>query len=533
MKAINYILISLSVLMISCAKEVKTPNSPHELAPSIIGVLDDHALISQGTVKTSYDSEGSFSWVTGDKIAVQLIGKTDTEKRDKWVFSANGTATTTTFSTTNTAYSSDWEIGEYAFYPKQLAAEESPFNLDYNNDSPETVSLPAETGDYLLYGDLLKMVPLIGKKTAVDGSNYTFNFCTATGVLKLNFEDVPNVGNLRVDLISPYPLCGTFTISEDNTILSSNYVSGNTTRTLKPSPEFSSVYIALPISDDTYSTGIPAGMEIILRRENTGQVYSHITTSTPILIERNTITELTVPIKAMGSTVDVTGQATAPHASITISGEEEVAFAISTTKNAAISALNGATWYSANADIDISSLCNPFGSRNLYLAYKVKSGGHVYLKDAIKFYYMSSGMATWIYGSYTVSSPNRYDNTTTDSSFRFEASDNPKKGNVTLTEYDGTVATNKVYGYYDSTIHNNKITFPSSNLWAAKFDGTSYLSNGSTSYDIVFYTPCSGTAYLLSKWMGFKNGSTWTSLVYGSDGATTGDAINNYKGIRN
>ena len=153
---------------------------------------------------------------------------------------------------------------------------------------------------------------------------------------------------------------------------------------------------------------------------------------------------------------------------------------------------------------------------------------------------MSSGMANWIYGSYTVTNPsrangdngNRPDGTRGNSSFTFSSSDNPTKGNVCWTEYDGVVATNKVYGYYNAADAANKITFPRDQLWAAYFDGTRVLSNGTTANALVFYTPSSGVAYLLSKWVGLYGDSVWRSLINGSNNATSGDAINNFYGTK-
>ena len=543
MKRLILLAFAVSALTaISCGKDVDQDNKEDVIkgkSPQIIGIIDN------GDVKTTYDSEGKFSWVANDKILVQIVNG---DSYSSHVFKAASSAAQTTFTVDGGAIADGYSVGEYAFYPNNVATAESPFDLVYNNNNPVSITLPAETGDYLINSNLLKMVPLIGKKTAVDGTNYTFNFCTATGILKLNFEGVPNESSLRVDLKhSTYPLCGEFTISEENTILASNYVSGNTTRTLKPSPGFSTVYVALPISDGSFSDGIPAGLEIVLRRSTT--VYSRITTNTPIKIERNKITELTQPIKPIHSTVALCSTSTSdnPKATVTVGEGEAIALSSHPSLSSAIANLKDSNksswrggvdggWITESGDYSIRTT----NSTKCYLVWKIKAAdGHVYYKStsetALSFYEISTTMRDdWIVGTFNVTDPVIYSNNTgspiTSSSFTFAASSDISKGNVMLTEFNGKTAKNKIFGIYDgytkaSAPENRRITFPRSNIGSTVFyndAGTDYyFSNGATAQDVVFYLddlsegkrPC----YLESGWCGFRtSGNAWKVVFKGS-----------------
>ena len=377
------------LLAVACAKEnnINTDNESID-NPKIIGIIDDEVLVDPNAVKTTYDGSGNFSWVKDNCITVQLIGKDGTDKagkHDKWTFKADNTASETTFTADGSSYTGKWDIGDYAFYPKNLATDEKPFDLVYNNDNPITVTLPAETGDYLVSSNYMSMIPLIGTKT---GEN-TFNFSTATGILKLNFSGVPNVGGLRLELSHPsYPLCGKFSVSEQNTILASNYVSGAATRQLRPAGGFSTVYVALPIGT------ISAGLDIKLYKTS-GEVYTHIVTSTPIEIKRNTLTELTTAIGAVTSAINISGTADAPQVTLSVGEGEAIAFAVGSTEDAALSNLSGTTWLTTAGTYDITG---PTGKN--YIAYKVKKNNHVYVKHAQVFYFITAVDAAAIAGEF-------------------------------------------------------------------------------------------------------------------------------------
>lgn len=376
MKKNTLILLALGLSFITaCEKnEIVVDETVAEKAqvtvPTIIGVIDD-------AVKTAYDGEGKFSWIAGDLIKVQV------EKAgsyDRWGFTADeGTASSKFTSALNGSSQNyaeaGWSLGNYAFYCDNVPY----YTYSFSNSSTPTFTLPSYTYDYysLSSGDDFKAVPLIGEKVSGDGeATVTYRFQTATGILKLNFSGVPNVGGLRLMLDHPtYPLCGTFSIAADNTIKAENYVSGKSVRTLEPSGGFSTAYITPPIGT------IPAGLVITLYK-TTGELYCRVVTNKSIEIKKNTVVNLSQPLVALYSSVAISGDMTnSPSVEVTISGSETVKFAVAATEEAGYAALASAST-SATGSYDQSALA----PGNYYLCYKVfGADGHSYIKNSIPF----------------------------------------------------------------------------------------------------------------------------------------------------
>lgn len=516
-------------------------------SPSIVGIIDNVP------VKTSYTAEGKFSWVENDKIAVQI---TNGETYSSHLFKAASSAQQTTFSVFNAAIPDGFSLGDYAFYPADLKYSEGYGiigDLGYNNDNPVTVSLPSITEEwyipFLSNTQLMQMTPLIGKKQTESEGVVTYKFVSATGMLKLNFSDVPNVSGLRIYLSHPsYPLCGNFSLSEDNTILAENYISGSSTRELRPAPSFTTAYIALPIGT------IPAGLTIKLGNTS-GDVYSQITTSETIDIERNTVTDLTMSIKALGSSVQLCSTSTSdnPMATVTVADGEAVALATDPNVNTAIDYLKTANishwrggvdggWITVSGDYRIANT----NSKKNYLVWKIKAAdGHIYYKstanDAIPYYEINTGMRDqWINGKFIVNNPAMYNSLGhTPTSFTLAMSDDITKGNLMLTEFDEIEG--KAYGIYAGGMD---FTFPASINKDTPFttieSKTWYFRNGNESNDVVFTlvaktdddlgNKSQKRCYLKSKWCGLKNdnGGNWYSVYYGYESNNT---IANFYGL--
>lgn len=483
MKKISYILLAAGIVTVSCSKEndVTSPINNNE-EQKIICIIDDDALYNPNEVKTTYDGSGNFSWAAGNKITVQLVGtpgSANEGKYDRYTYTADGSAAETTFTASGTH--TNWDLGDYAFYPKELGTE-APFTLVYNNDNPITVTLPAETSDYQINSNPMSMIPLIGRKT---GAN-TFNFSTATGVLKLNFEGVPSVGGLRVRMTHPsYPLCGTFTVSEQNTILASNYVSGSATRELRPSGGFSTVYVALPIGT------ITPGLDIQVVK-TTGEVYAHIKTSTNIPIQRNTLIELTEPIKAVTSSVSsVSGSSESPMITVSVSSGESIAFAGGLTKDDALTNLSGKTWYAESGTYEIAG-----GATGLnYIAYKVKKDGHVYLKHAteMSFYYITSTDKDYICGTYG-----------TNPSITIDTSGDCTQGNLVITNISNSTSYDATYDVFGNTYYNS-----SNSKWELRFNSGQLFADYDTGLNHASYGAMDKLSFqgLSSNWVAVTDGN--------------------------
>lgn len=455
---------------------------------NIVGIIDDTS------VKTTYDSEGKFSWLQNDKIKVQLTNGTDYSGIE---FKANGAGVETSFSINEGTIADGYSVGDYAFYPSNMAYT----SLGYFSDNPPTVSLQGHTYDYTFTwnsGSPLQTTPLIGKKVSESEGNVTFKFVSAAGLLKLNFDGVPNENGLRVFLEHPsYPLCGRFSLSTDNTILAENYISGKEKRILEPDPGFSTAYIALPIGT------IPAGL-VITVTNTSGRIYSKITTNADIVIERNTVTNMTTPIKAVSSTFDsFAGTSAAPLAVFSYGDGESIAVAAGSTEAEAISNLSGKTWYTSGS-IPVEGLTT---SGKYILAYKVKKNDHVYVKTALPetpFYFLS---ATYASNTYCKKHTSLVATETLSSgTLTLEVSDDPTKGQYMLTEIDGMDCRNpnlshdhrffQVKNWYDQEEYD-VTKFSAGSPYYGIFDES---KAGTANTSLVFYTNYStstntGTAF--------------------------------------
>ena len=531
---------------LSCEKELSIHNNDAQQVlnyPQIIGIIDNDA------TKTTYDSEGKFSWLTNDKIAVQIRNG---ETYSSHLFKAASSAAETTFSVNSEAIPDGYSLSDYAFYPADLKYSDDYktfLDLTYNNDNPVTVTLPAVSEDYIINylsnKSLLQMVPLVGKiQSEIDGV-VIYKFVSATGLLKLNFSGVPFVGGIRLYLSHPsYPLCGTFSLTEEGTIIQENYISGAATREIRPYNDFSTTYVALPIGT------IPAGLKIKVCNTN-GDVYSQITTTQDIVIERNTITDLSMPIKRIASTVTLSSSSTSdnPKATVTVADGEAIALCTDPDVNTAISYLKDSQkarwkggveggWITESGDYPIANT----NSKMSYLVWKIKaSDGHIYYKstadDAIPYYEINTGMRdTWINGEYKVKNPSVYSGDFTSSSFTLGMSDDITKGNLMMTEFNGT--NGKAYGRYTGGMD---LVFPASlnkdTPFAVISETNWYFRNGNEANDVVFTLVAKTSdelgdatkkrCYLKSKWCGLKT-SSWQSVFYGYD---HGNDIMNFYGV--
>ena len=537
---------------LSCVKEAPVQDnvSPQKEdvgkgnCPQIIGIIDNCE------TKTTYDGEGKFSWLANDKIAVQIVNGGTYSSH---LFKAASAAAETTFSVNSDAIPDGYSIGDYAFYPADLKYSDDYktfLNLGYNNDNPVTVSLPAITEEWIIpymgNNDYMQMVPLVGTKQSESEGVVTLKFVAATGILKLHFSGVPDEGGIRLQLSHPtYPLCGNFSLSEDKTILAENYISGSAIRELRPAPACTEAYVALPIGT------IPAGLKIKLYRTN-GDVYAQLTTSQDIEIERNTVTDLTMPIKRIQSTVTLcmTSTSDAPKATVTVADGEAVALATDPNVATALNALkddNKASWrggvdggwITVSGDYPIAST----NSKMNYLVWKIRaSDGHIYYKstsdDAIGYYEINTGMRDdWINGTYTVTSPSVMAGSVASTTFTLGMSDDITKGNLMFTEFDGV--TGKAYGvyaggmdftFYAATNKDRPFTEIDSKKW--------YFRNGNEANNVVFTLVAKGSlpagttkaCYLKSKWCGLKNnnGDNWTNVYYGYENDNN---INSFYGV--
>ena len=278
MKKTVWALVALALL--GCAKEMERPETPAAF-PSTRSVT-----ITAGfdpITKTAYDAKGKFSWVEGDRIGVLASNGAETKQ---FTFVAQEAGPTVAFVGEVEA---GYELLDYASYP---------FTQEYDgyacNDLAWDQSNGGEYG-WRLWGsvkpslkDPLSCTPLIG--TRIEGSQSSYNFTTATGVVKFIVQNVPmetDFAYLAVPGESDANLNGWYDISETGCISMDHAVEPWQDRYNWNAPDhmYSTMdyYFFLPVGT------LPAGTTFALRDAYWNVIYS-IQFQKAVQVERNQIT---------------------------------------------------------------------------------------------------------------------------------------------------------------------------------------------------------------------------------------------------
>lgn len=251
-------------------------------------------------VKTSYDDSEinpSFSWLSTDRIAVQLESRASAGSYDQWQFISEGTGATTTFTADESQYTLDilstWKLGTYALYPKHAADASSHRDLLY---APAYDDVYLQPESVVTKDELTSLVPLIGIRDDSTGedskTSVVYNFKTATGVIRISLKNTPATAkkvkvtaNSASAYLSGYILTSSLADSE---ISSSDiyYDKGNTkTIVFGFTPtEGEDLVIYIPIPTGT----LAGGFTISLLGDDDAEIISK-STSEDVVITRNSI----------------------------------------------------------------------------------------------------------------------------------------------------------------------------------------------------------------------------------------------------
>lgn len=203
MKKILFALTALSLLpFVSCEKEVE--NTLEETPVETTGeMMTIEARMSKESTKTSYTSDGKFTWLSTDQIIVITHADGDTDNQKNFTFSTSaGNITEEGRAATFTGTVTDGYTIDYAAYPTSLASD----NTDSGYAAP-FVKVPSSVSG------LVSSAMLIGIGDGAGG--YTFN--TAMSLFKINVSGVPaSAAELRLVTSDKtnYPLDGDFTLEE-------------------------------------------------------------------------------------------------------------------------------------------------------------------------------------------------------------------------------------------------------------------------------------------------------------------------------
>lgn len=203
MKKILFALTALSLLpFVSCEKEVE--NTLEETPVETTGeMMTIEARMSKESTKTSYTSDGKFTWLSTDQIIVITHADGDTDNQKNFTFSTSaGNITEEGRAATFTGTVTDGYTIDYAAYPTSLASD----NTDSGYAAP-FVKVPSSVSG------LVSSAMLIGIGDGAGG--YTFN--TAMSLFKINVSGIPAAA-AEIRLVTSdkanYPLDGDFTLEE-------------------------------------------------------------------------------------------------------------------------------------------------------------------------------------------------------------------------------------------------------------------------------------------------------------------------------
>ena len=445
MKKIYLGLLTVIAVFVSCNKESDIE--------SISGITlhTISATIDEDNAKATYNSEGVFSWQSGDIISY-IVRNTGDNKYNRYQYNTTGSGATASFS--GEPANATWAAADYAYYPYDGTS-------GYTNN---TLGVPAATtmqaqlyGTIKAYPDRLKgIVPMIGKKVSTDASGTLdhYHFYPVTGVLKLSFTGIPATATqIRLDVpnAATYPLNGVFNVDTERAIpeiKATDVVTGYSLKYLNFDYSGSDDTFYIPLPTGT----IPAGKLTVSVSDGTNSLYS-VVNQEDIIITRGEITALpsiTVP----SVKVKISGTATTPTATFFFSGDvAKVKYAAGMSSPS----IGSATISTSGTTINMPNNGYSFLFYFKYQAYN-SSDEKVGSETELRYWALDASDQSIICQTFNPSigiSVNSSTSTLTHTapfadyntaSITFAPSDNPSLGNVMITEFCGV--SGKAYGNY-------------------------------------------------------------------------------------
>ena len=274
MKKIFLSILALATLFaVSCNKELSKEDLALVLSKGTIYKIK--ASVDDQT-KTAYADGKTFSWVSGDQIAVEVSNPEG--NLDFATFSTSDNAATAEFSGEVPDYYRPFE-GGYAIYPASL-------NPAFTEDGI-IVNLPLEL-DARGLEDPLSILPLAAK--ADSEGNYSFQH--ATGILKFNFTSIPEGVEMLSLRANNQAIAGSYYIdlsgANDKTMVAGQWEDAYIVMYVyfdRPASGEATIYVPVPVGS------LNAGLAINLCDANGAVLYSKTTTKA-IQVARKQIVEL-------------------------------------------------------------------------------------------------------------------------------------------------------------------------------------------------------------------------------------------------
>jgi len=541
------IFVSSVIAICSCAKVAEQENISDEAAFEEWNIIGQ---IETPESKTSYTDMGTyykFAWVKSDVVGFQLYKKDDAAHVDqiKYVADSDGATTSFTqqakFNLSND--SRTYDLGDYAFYPKDKNCD-----LTYSyNASKETSSGYIELKESIQYNsEPTSVIPLLGKRDrtqeettlgdgATAGKAVTYKFKTITGALKIAIKDLPpKATSIRITGGVGDMLSGNFYLSED--LYNDGAYKTMDGDAVKNSYNTKTITFSGLSGDVDFYFPLPAGnisaLTIEVLNGETVLLSKSMKAGKTLDITKGVITELPALTVPPYFEIGVRGTSTAPEGSFykyncitrfTVTNSSDTVDKSGYEESNKFSANGTNNWTLANhfSGVLTSSgtyylhymVCKNVTDKNLL---STMTDAELIAQGSVPFYFLSPSDITAFMGYYFMTSSSG------DISLSLDSSDDSTKGNVILTDFNGT--NGKLYGVYDSSKDSSNLVFADS--YDNEFTANTYIY--SYDKDLNMHLGFDGTSnanYDNRKW----DLICWNaSLTYEVDGGST----NKYNYVR-
>ena len=495
-KVFTYLAIA-SLALVACQKEatlVENQNKQDAVQSNI--PTEIICEVSEAPTKTQYAENTTFGWTSGDQIKMPVVKKTSgtITACDFFTFttsSASGSVSATfirngsagddleNYDPNPGGSDNTWTNMGYLVYPQSI------FNKEHSENYP-VVNLPTSytySSTKPLDGGV---VPMIGRKVGD-----TYKFSTAVGFIKVTINSMPAETAKVVLESSANNLAGKFAVSDVTADVAqiSNTSTVNTSGTI-------TLNIASVTAGNNYDFFFPvpvgtyeANVLKIKVLDASDHILASKTARKALTIARNEILGLPA-ISTSFYSVFLTGTASTPTGNFikrnaviffTVSNSEET-LAQGSYKSGMKFSQNSTDTFTLQ-DHETGLKNEPSGLKYLHyvvapFSYKDGSCADVLITDIIEqgkipFYYLSTSDVAAYIGQYAITY------TTGSTTLTLAESDNPSKGNIMLTEFNGT--SGKLYGVYSGGVNTKNLVF--ANAYVTPFATKTYIYSNSSELD--------------------------------------------------
>lgn len=493
---IFFLLSAISFASVACAKIETTDNtvkqSPVEIKGVIISDKD-----STPAVKSNYDLDentGTFYWTGVEKIGILNFYSSDPyfwEDPFTSTTSADNKETSLVFS--GTPSNGGAYLTDYALYPIWNGTTHTGIGW---SSSPKFKLYIPESQAYNAEAPLKDVVPMIAKK---DGEgNYAFKSVTA--IIEVNVKNLP-AGARKITLSSTgTALSGYYLLTSTPANYADNidYVIGNglTVNIAKNGGNTDgkkTITFDSGLGKGEYSFYFPVSVGVlpdltIAIKGSDDSVLQSVSYPKSITTARGNITRLPLLDLARATSLTIAGTAAAPTAYLNQLGPDaaSIKYAVAASADdAKAAAATGAVVSATGSENAFSITPEPAVSGQYYLGYVVyASDSNVLGTYSLPFGYLGASDVAAYIGQFAAAG--QYSNNSwavTSTTITFDVSDNPSKGNIMITEFDGL--------YCDVSKNTHGISGNSTSTYDPSNFGS--YTDGQPIYGIYNGTPGSNT----------------------------------------